>query len=366
MCTMPLSLKRCLQLFFVLSFVVFSHAFSATPTIQSTTSFVELVEPETNCRVVLLGCLHGSHSSASDVRSLIDENVDTVVLELCASRFEDLRRRPSPETKPALQRFVDMVRRTIEKRGFATGVAAAVLGGASGLQTALSGFEPGLEFTTALEMASLHRCNVVLADQAVDETLRKIGTLPSTSLKMLSTSLPWKESKALQDSIVGDTLFQPHQVHMGKVLTRNDAVRQDLIKLTLPPLLLAQFVAACVQTLLNYVNPIETTTQVNYWSLLMDMSMTPIDLWNSMGMNVLVDLTSTTFVLALGYVALALPATRVILCERDDQLTEGIRAACRASPSGGRVVAVLGLLHVNGVASRLLTSDQDEKTSLQQ
>jgi predicted RNA methylase len=130
--------------------------------------------------------------------------------------------------------------------------------------------------------------------------------------------------------------------------------------------LLAQFVAACVQTLLNYVNPIETTTQVNYWSLLMDMSMTPIDLWNSMGMNVLVDLTSSTFVLALGYVALALPATRVILCERDDQLTEGIRAACRASPNGGRVVAVLGLLHVNGVASRLLTSDQDEKTSLQQ
>jgi hypothetical protein len=49
----------------------------------------------------------------------------------------------------------------------------------------------------------------LLLDQAVDETLRKIRMLSSTLMKMLSTSFPWKASKALQDSIVGDTLFQP-------------------------------------------------------------------------------------------------------------------------------------------------------------
>jgi hypothetical protein len=370
---MVLSLERLVQLLLISWVVLFSHAFSATPTPttqSSTTSFVELVEPETNCKVILLGCLHGSHSSACDVQSLIDENVDAVVLELCASRFHDLKRQPStttPKTKPTFSRYVDMVIKTSEKKGWTTGVAAAVLGGASGLQTALSGFEPGLEFTTALEQASLHKSNVVLADQTVDETLRKIGTLPSISLKMLTTSFPWKESQALKDAIVGDALYEPYQVNMGKVLTRNDAVRQDLIKLTLPPLLLAQFVATFLQTVLNhyFVDPIEIDAQqVDYWSIMTDMSSsmtTPMELWNSMGINVVVDICSNVLVLGLGYVALALPATRIILCERDDQLADGIRAACRASSSpnaGGRVVAVLGLLHVNGVAKRLLTPEK--------
>jgi hypothetical protein len=363
------SLERRLQLLLLLVSweVLFSHAFSTTPnptTQSSTTSFVELVEPETNCKVILLGCLHGSQSSASDVQSLIDENVDAVVLELCASRFDDLKRLPSiaQRTKPTFSHYVSMVIRTCEKKGWTTGAAAAVLGGASGLQTALSGFEPGLEFTTALEQASLHKSNVILADQTVDETLRKVGTLPSISLKMLTTSFPWKESQALQDAVMGDALFEPYQVNMGKVLTRNDSVRQDLIKLTLPPLLLAQAVAICVQTVLShFMGPVETA-HIDYWSIMMDTSMNPIDLWNSVGINVVMDTASSILVLGLGYVAVALPATRIILCERDDQLTAGIRAACRTSPNGGRVVAVLGLLHVNGVAKRLLTPSE-KKTS---
>jgi hypothetical protein len=375
---MVLSLECRLQLLLVSWVVLFSHAFSTTPTPttkSSATSFIELVEPETNCTVILLGCLHGSRSSASDVQSLIDESVDAVVLELCASRFNDLKRQqPSiaQKRKPAFSHFVDMVIRTGQKKGWTTGVAAAVLGGASGLQTALSGFEPGLEFTTALERASLHKSNVVLADQTVDETLRKVGTLPSVSLKMLTTSFPWNESRALQDAVMGDALFEPYQVNMGKVLTRSDAVRRDLIKLTLPPLLLAQFVAFFVQTVLNhFMDPMETAaataaaTQIDYWSIITDMSMTPMDLWNGVGMNVVVDMASSILVLGLGYVAVALPATRIILCERDDQLTNGIRAACRASPNGGRVVAVLGLLHVNGVAKRLLStpSSSDREAS---
>jgi hypothetical protein len=73
-------------------------------------------------------------------------------------------------------------------------------------------------------------------------------------------------------------------------------------------------------------------------------------------------------VLAIGYISVALPAARVIVRERDDQLTAGIQQACRlAVQSKGRlgkgnnatppkVVAVLGLLHVNGVAQRILST----------
>ena len=54
------------------------------------------------------------------------------------------------------------------------------------------------------------------------------------------------------------------------------------------------------------------------------------------------------------YVGIALPASRVVLSERDDILADGIWAACRNAVPDGRVVAVLGLLRVNGIAHRLL------------
>lgn len=70
-------------------------------------------------------------------------------------------------------------------------------------------------------------------------------------------------------------------------------------------------------------------------------------------------------ILAIGYISVALPAARVVLRERDDQLTAGIQQACRLAVGGKgsgnnnstpKVVAVLGLLHVNGVAQRILSS----------
>ena len=69
--------------------------------------------------------------------------------------------------------------------------------------------------------------------------------------------------------------------------------------------------------------------------------------------------------IGLNYLLVALPATRIILSERDDQLAAGIQAACQlassslplsSSYSPGRVVAVLGFFHVNGVARRLSSS----------
>jgi len=98
-----------------------------------------------------------------------------------------------------------MVTKTMQSRGWLTGVDAAVLGGVSRIQTALSGFDPGLEFITAIEYvmeqnrtgsggvrpdtsnntrSGKRSCDLVLADQSVDETLRRVGSLPSESWKM--------------------------------------------------------------------------------------------------------------------------------------------------------------------------------------
>jgi hypothetical protein len=83
------------------------------------------------------------------------------------------------------------------------------------------------------------------------------------------------------------------------------------------------------------------------------------------------------------HLGLVLPAARVVLWERDACLARGIRAACRHAamaaasrgpradppPEGagggrrGRVVAVLGFLHVNGVAERLASPSDGEEES---
>ena len=80
------------------------------------------------------------------------------------------------------------------------------------------------------------------------------------------------------------------------------------------------------------------------------------------------DLGLTSFTLDLFYVFLALPSMKVIICESDDQLANSIISACdfvsekkylknmaiddnmNVKPSG-RVVTVLGMLQINGVAA---------------
>ena len=360
---------------------------------------VELTDPETGCQVILLGCFHGTLSSAKDVERLLLDKAsptDAVALELCATRFADLQREllqqeeslsattnmtpPTRTSKPWLFRYFSMVAKTSETRGLATGLAAAVLGGVSGLQTAISGFTPGLEFTTALKLAAVSNmedgkeCDIVLADQNVDETLRRIGNLPQVAFEILiHPATLGDESAALMGAIMGFSEYEPYQVNIGKVMVRNTEAVQDLIRLTLPPLLLATGMAAVLSHALYdadaaalYNTMVDNSFVVVPPSTNFDSSTVAL-LWNGLP-GVLARATG----LGLGYMSVALPAARVILAERDDILVRGIQAACRVAAAKhekdgkrGRVVAVLGLLHVNGVAKRMLSTVKDDSRETQ-
>ena len=129
-----------------------NHASSNLPIVQ-------FKDPKTGCEVVLLGCFHGTASSSRDVQEVVTPETDLVALELCASRFSDLRQDQQiqqgksgsatssngdqQKQKPWAVAYVDMISNTVQKRGLPTGLAAAVLAGVSGLQTAISGFTPG-------------------------------------------------------------------------------------------------------------------------------------------------------------------------------------------------------------------------------
>lgn len=310
--------------------------------------------------VVLVGCFHGSQSSAADVQRIIRERpTQTVALELCASRFADLRRTAEKNTNtaeeqlPWLTRWWNMIETTTQTRGLSSGLAAAVLGGFSGVQVALSGLEPGLEFTKAVESAE--GVDIVLADQDVDETLHRIGQVAQVSLQLAQDFLQqgWSESygpcaSTLATALVGRPNNAP-SVQLGSFLTRSvDAVR-DVVRLTVPPFLLLQSIVFAADALMesilrplrdaSWYTPSTLATSDEKWGI-----------W--FAVNVLI--------VFAGYLVVALPAVKIVLQERDLCLADGIREACRQAGPDGRVVAVLGLLHVNGVAKLLEESSMEQ------
>ena len=338
-------------------------------------SFVSFNHPQTNTELVLIGCLHGSSSSAKDVSQLLNEKAtDVVVLELCPSRYKDLtkemiRRKSSEEGSKGS--YITMVAKTIESRGLSTGIAAAVLGGVSSLSSFLSGFQPGFEFITALEFVESqdNQCDVILADRMVDETLRRVGDLPSVSLEMfqnfLDSGLDWeqtygKEAKVLKNAVSGNGELE---VDMGKTLFRSTDVVVDLARLTLPTFLFVEAINVAFGSAISALNPIATADMsMSMGSLFVHLASMTVGDWNSFAGDTAFELLSSALELFLGYMLLALPTSRVILSERDDQLTRGIDDACKFAAAkntngkGGRVVCVLGLLHVNGVAKNILQS----------
>lgn len=351
---------------------------------------VELTDPETGCEVVLVGCFHGSPSSAADVqREVWSAPTDVVALELCASRFDDLNRmmeKTEEEKKvktPRAVRFVYLVGETIRTRGLSTGVATAVLGGVSGMQTALSGFTPGLEFSTAVEASKRQQqqteCDIILADQSVDETIEKVGKLPQVVTSMVQeirqkdSNMPledtqWgKMASHLSTALAGDTdlLEANYQVNVPRVVTRSRESISEMARLMVPPVVFTQMALILVNQAL-FPEPMLDTND-GFLTLLLSFFWNPVVRFDPMAfvMDAIPHVLILSTMLTTAYAVLMVPVTQVILAERDDQLTDGIRAACRIANSKhqaegkkGRVVAVLGLLHVNGVTKRMMAASE--------
>jgi hypothetical protein len=472
-------------------------------------SCLEIVEPRTGCHVSLIGCFHGSSSSAIDVQTVLSQQqqyVDVVVLELCTSRFAQLRNDmirqqqqeqqqqqeeeeevvdfdsnirtlPTPQRQRSwsIRRWMTSVQHMIQRQGVSTGMAAAIVGGVAGLQTTLSGLQPGIEFRTAVQYVQQQQQNtsttsitdavpastgtyIVLADQNVEDTLAQVGKLPHIAAALWQTC--WREgwdtsfgreATALQRALFGgDTTDNTdHDNHdddpprsttgtgtgtgtttttrldIRRFCTRSPTAVRDLIRLVVPPIVLTQVVTVLLPTLFHFVS-------TSFLSIMREKgdTMVPPLLPSAMMMDTTAttSLTTTTtttptttdllvaasssssessiettivlvvlnaLLLAMGYLSIALPAVQVILRQRDDRLTEGIQQACIVaaatttttsrnksmsphtrhnnkddddddndladSSRPGRVVAVLGLLHVNGIADRLLQEPPQEQ-----
>ncbi|KAL3918259.1 MAG: hypothetical protein SGILL_004321 [Bacillariaceae sp.] len=376
------------------------------------------VDPETQARVSLLGVFHGTTSSAQDVEALMTESkTDVVVLELCASRFADLQKEQErqriesaanselPQKKSWPVRYAEMVVQTVKTKGLTTGFAAALLGGFSGMQSAMSGFVPGLEFTTALELSMREdekdpsNIDIILADQAVDETLRKLGNFGGTATEIFLWEQQPNGQRSRRDFVSATQECQLHlstlqqavfggskddnssgipQVNLPSVLFRNSAAVNDLVRLALPSTVLIALTSQLFATMLGEQNELEAIMED--LRSISQFIQAPILSFDSV-LEGVVHAIASTLILSFGTL-LVIPVVKTILTERDEILTSNIQTACQRAGKNGKVVAVLvslqccmqfcctvfvyggahcifsacfqGLLHVNGVARRML------------
>lgn len=405
-----------------------STATDSSSATAASTTVVEFIDPVTHAEVVLVGVFHGTKSSAQDVQCVMrrssksrsstssssssSSSKEVVVLELCASRFADLQRQQeqekqqeeqqqqdqSNETTSAAQsfskqklkpkswaeRYTIMILQTVQQRGIATGVAAAVLAGFSGLQSAMSGFTPGLEFLTALEECQNKNNNnennntidILLADQDVDETLRKLGDWPGTA----STVFVWEEERmqdgrrqrrslrsignecllhaaTLQQAIVGcrnhhnnnnnnDNMLDNNdgiiivipQVHLPSALLRNKSAITDLARLALPTVLLttlfSQTMAVAAMGTTPEISP-PLSSLSSLWMIDTLITTETVQEW-------MIHFLTSSAILGLGTLA-TVPVVKTILTERDEILTTGIQ-------EGALLQNCVKTRHVDGLA----------------
>jgi hypothetical protein len=447
---------------------------------------VELIEPVTGCNVVLVGCFHGSPSSAADVQNAFylqeppdslssappfesatakgkfsrlksgsdlptslrpcRRSVQLAVLELCTDRFVSLSRvydqkhgmhmlrqpqfeldqgvvtdsfaadsslpAANRDQAPWYSRLAASIQRVAETRGVAAATATALVGGVTGIQAAISGLYPGLEFLTAFRMVDLIRAeeqrlsanegvrapsvDFILADRAVDDTLERIGEIPPLSVELwrsfLSRRKSWnetfgQEAAALRTALFGGALrsgnnkLSPPQLSLPSFVSRSPPARWDFFRLVVPPFILIQGLLWTISYGVGMHMPlvlaasdegvsIQTTSPAPA-----SLSLLPTSADDVLGH--LVGIVPDLMVLILTYMSIALPAVQVVIRERDERLTAGILAACEIAvkrmkqqqhhhdagiggdgqqrpDSKATVVAVLGFLHVNGVSNRLM------------
>ena len=365
--------------------------------------YIEVKHEETNTTIILLGCLHGSPSSSKDVEHLLnDGQTDAVVLELCQSRFdiltqymakrsssdveeeEKLELESSTMTKTVQQDETQVLSNVLENTtNFGTNVATAILTTITALSGSFSSsFQTGLEFITAIDNVDKQnkqeqpgsknesKCTIVLGDRAVDQTLERMGSLPSLSFEMLSKffqkGFNWDQTYGIDANVIshaisGDQELKQkglQQLDMGKVLFRNKDAMMDMARLILPSVILVQFVAVVLNVYLASIHG----SNLSIGDILVDMvTFSDID-WSKMFVFLYAAGSAFAQVIFLAYMAVALPASRIIISERDEYLAKAIDEACRSVSENDddnddmrekRVVAVLGLIHVNGIAKKL-------------
>jgi len=339
-------------------------------------------------KIYLVGCLHGAPTSCRDVAAVVDGccgggggggredqgggdgGLGAVVLELCPSRYEALTREMRaekasalPETKEIIQKWAKGVAKVYRERG----AGPALLGGFLSFTYVLqkvAKFDPGTEFKKAVAMGADQGFNIVLGDAEVNATIASFSRGLGDFGDITATNA-LRDFGVMVEALFGGRPF--FGIGAGGVMTSPQYINVPMVLTTTPQLVKDLFVLLAPITFVVY----GVTDTADY---LIGQAFGGIQ-----SANAAVATSAPYFEAgseAINFLTLAFTGLftskffRLIIAERNEFLAASIEEAYRSDPSKD-TIAVLGMLHCNGVAKilgeRLSSfSDSDDKINLPQ
>uniref|UniRef100_A0A7S0WU28 Uncharacterized protein n=1 Tax=Pyramimonas obovata TaxID=1411642 RepID=A0A7S0WU28_9CHLO len=308
--------------------------------------------PSTGCKVHLVGCLHGSPLSALDVATIIHQTQPSaVVLELCDKRFKSIKKAlveqeenitlgsdRTPED--TILKWRRGVRKAYIKRGLRHAIGAALISSLYLVQEVVSGFEPGTEFKSAI-VASERMCGstpeLVNGDDDVTVTIRKLTT-PSSFYEGLGPSELARQTTVMKRAFFGQeesgvSREVPQDV-LPKFISVSDAIGHlwlDLVKTIVPIVVLVLPIANIIVEVIHAGDSVAT---------------------GGTGVFVTAFNAGLCMVIPLFWLRIG----DIVLSSRDEVLAASIMQTCQRH-KGQTVVAVLGMLHCNGVIAKVAEDD---------
>lgn len=306
-------------------------------------------------RVHLIGVSHGSKASAKLVRETIQRlKPSAVVLELCEERFMtvSLEAQMRPRNNATLMDMYDsksetarakkmpMLRLTPAEQIFGAlrfassqgmvGGAFVIMGLTIGYFQKIARASSGDEFLTAMAEAEALRVPVLLADAAQNDTLRSLGRVLSLDTLRPDKVLDGVQSLAFSALGVGAPQGGCEWVNIPRVYSESDGLFFSLL-----PILLVAFAPSLLA--LDALPP--PTHDASLFAQLGELKAQVLD-----AVETLVNAASFLFIVRLA---------KIIGAERDELMARNIQAACR-DHAGRDLVVVIGMLHCNGIARRLV------------
>jgi pheromone shutdown-related protein TraB len=153
------------------------------PAVSDLPSTVSEIELDAR-RIYLVGTAHVSQESVHDVRRTLEQvRPDTVCVELCQARYESL-------TKPDAWRQLNIIKVLREGKAHLL-LSSLVMASFQRRIADQLGVQPGAEMMAGIEVANDQGADLVLADRAIDVTLKRTGARLGfwTKIKILSQLL---------------------------------------------------------------------------------------------------------------------------------------------------------------------------------
>jgi len=196
---------------------------------------VHLHDSKSGCDILVIGCVHGSFQSAADVEKVFEltqhASHTSVVLELCDQRLKTLRAPVVSDSKKNRNHKLPLNKHIRNFGGIGPGILAFILSSFYRIHTAI-GLEPGIEFRAAVEYAKSRPNSVLICgDATAVQTIRRLYS--SMSPATIFSGLPEAISR-LFPYFFGSRQNSKHErVNFFQILSEKKRV-QEMSVLLLP------------------------------------------------------------------------------------------------------------------------------------